>query len=511
MNPNVPQHPPSTRTTSPPLRPDRILLVHPLGYRSDAADDDIARLAGVSPPIGLAGLAAWLQREGIEVSLVDAYAKPDALTMIRSRLLTERPMFIGFSCTTSGFIDANQLAAAAGTILPGVKTVIGGPHVSALKTAALTGFPALDFAVAGEGERTLTELMRGGWNDPASVPGLIYRDAGGTPRFSGPRPDLIEMDDLPFPAYEKLPGFPDAYQLPIFNYPRTPSTSCVSSRGCPYACSYCDRSVFGRSFRFNSAEYMLAMVRHLKQQFAIRHINYCDDQFTFHRQRVMAFVQGLADSGMNVSFNCAARAEHLDPELLRAMKTAGCWMISLGIETGDRELLARHRSHADLDRLRDCIVMIKQAGIRVKGLFMMGLPGETPRTIRNSMAYVRSLPLDDFSLTKFTPFPGSPLYANIREHGTFAEDWQQMDCMNFQFIPKGWSREELEKTHQQFYRRHFLRPRTLWNYISMIWKSPDSWRRFWLQAGAFFRFARKPQRLQRDATESMQHRGYPWK
>ncbi len=476
------------------LRFDRVLLVHPLGYQADAARFDIARLTNITPPIGLMSLAAWLTRQGVEAGIVDAYAQPDALACMRDRLQTDRPAFVGFSCTTSGFLDAAKLAADAKRILPGVITVAGGVHVSALKTKALDGFPAFDFGVVGEGEQTLAELVAGGWQQPSTVRGLVYREADGEPRFAGPRTELLDLDSLPFPAYEKLPDFPHAYQLPIFNYPRTPNTVGVSSRGCPYACSYCDRSVFGRSFRFNSASYMLDLVHHLRDHFGVRHITFYDDQFTFHRERVVEFAQGLTRSRLGITFNCAARAEYLDPELLQTLKAAGCWMISLGIETGDPELLARHRRHADLDRLRVCIDQIKRAGIRVKGLLMMGLPGETPASIQRSMDYVFSLPLDDFNLAKFTPFPGSPAYAGIRDAGTFDEDWARMDCMHFQFVPTGMTRDELERLHRDFYRRHFLRPRTVWQYTTMIWRSPDSWRRFWMHAGAYARFARNERR-----------------
>jgi radical SAM superfamily enzyme YgiQ (UPF0313 family) len=196
-----------------------------------------------------------------------------------------------------------------------------------------------------------------------------------------------------------------------------------------------------------------------------------------------------------MTFNCAVRAEHIDPALLRLMKKAGCWMASLGIETGDPELLAQHRQNPDLEMLAEKIRMIKGAGIRTKGLLMMGLPGESETSIRRSMDYVFSLPVDDFNLAKFTPFPGSPLYETIHELGSFDEDWEKMDCMQFQFIPHGMTRERLEVLFQEFYKRHFMRPQVLLGYGAMLWRSPDSWRRFVANLGDFVRFARSNDRL----------------
>ena len=337
--------------------------------------------------------------------------------------------------------------------------------------------------------------MSGGWEQPTGVRGLVYRDGDGQTHFTGPRERLPDLDQLPFPAYEKLEGYPQAYKLPIFNYPRAPNASCVSSRGCPYACTYCDRSVFGRSFRHNSADYMMAHVRFLHERFGVRHVNFYDDNFTFDRNRIACFAQQMAASRLGVTYNCAARAEHLDVELLRLMKSSGCWMISLGIETGDPDLLAQHRQRADLDLLRDRIHMIKQAGIRMKGLLMMGLPGESEASVRRSMAYAYALPLDDFNLAKFTPFPGTPLYEHAHELGSFNEDWEKMDCMHFQFVPNGMTQPQLDRLFLEFYRRHFMRPRVLWGYTTMIWRSPDSWHRFWLGAGSFMRFAASNNRL----------------
>lgn len=472
-----------------------ILLVHPLGYTANAAVHDIARIANIMPPIGLASLAAWLDQHGFETTIVDCYAKPDSQSRIQQIIQDQRPAFLGLSCTTSSFLDGIRIAEWAKSLHPAIKTVMGGPHISALKANALRGYPSLDFGVVGEGEETFAELAAGGWEQPASVQGLIWREADGNPQFNGHRKTLIELDRLPFPAYAKLDGYPTAYMLPIFNYPRAPNSSCVSSRGCPYACSYCDRSVFGATFRYNSADYMIAHVRHLKEKFGVRHINFYDDQFTFNRQRVEEFAQELIKLKLGITYNCAARAEHLDEELLRLMKASGCWMISLGIESGDPALLAQHRQRPDLDLLAGRIRMIKRAGIRMKGLLMMGLPGETEESIQRSMDYVFTLPIDDINLAKFTPFPGAPLYANIRELGTFDEDWPKLDCMHFQFVPHGMTRERLEELFLLFYKTHFKRPEILWAYVTMLWKSPDSYRRFFMSLGQFLSFARSNKRI----------------
>ena len=475
------------------LNDKKILLVHPLGYRADAAGRDISRIANIMPPLGLASIAAYLEQRGIGADIVDCYARPDSARAIRDYLLAEKPAFIGLSCTTSSFRDGIRIAEMARQAVPGIKTVFGGPHVSALKEQLFANFPAMDFAVIGEGEETMAELARCGRDDPASVKGIIYRK-GTEVNFTGYRDDGLVLDDLPFPAYEKLAGFPSSYMLPIFNYPTTPNTSCISSRGCPYSCSYCDRSVFRRSFRYNSAGYLYEHLRYLSERFGIRHINFYDDQFTFNRQRVEEFTSLMIDRPLGMTFNCAVRAEHIDRELLVRMKSAGCWMMSLGIETGDEELLAQHRQNADLDGLALKIRMIKDAGLRTKGLLMMGLPGETEASIRRSMKYVFSLPIDDFNLAKFTPFPGSPIYENIRDLGEFDEDWEKMDCMNFLFVTKGMTRERLETLFQEFYRNHFKRTKVLWGYVTMLWRSPDSWLRFLGNLTSFIKFTRNTTR-----------------
>jgi len=447
------------------------------------------------PPLGLASIAAFLADRGIEATIVDCYARPDSDHVIRDYLMEKRPAFLGLSCTTSGFLDGVRLGAFAKDVLPGIRVICGGPHVSALKMDAIAPFSAIDMLVLGEGEQTLANIMKCEPGEEWALSGVVCRLDDGEIRTSGIRSAFLDLDALPFPAYEKLDGYPHAYRLPIFNYPTVPSTSCLSSRGCPYSCSYCDRSVFGRSYRYNSAEYLYEHLAYLKERFGIRHVNFYDDQFTYNRRRVVDFTRMVADRPLNLTFNCAVRAEHIDEELLASMKAAGCWMISLGIETGDAELLALHRKEANLDLLADKIRMISRAGIRTKGLFMIGLPGETEASVKRSNRYALSLPLDDINVSIFTPFPGTPLYEQAHGLGQFEENWEKMDCMHFQFVPRGMTKERMNKLFLRFYRSHFLRPRVLLGYAAMVWRSPDSWSRFIGSLGDFIRFAQTNKRL----------------
>jgi len=474
----------------PALNSNSILLVHPLGYPVGSADRDISRLANIMPPLGLASMAAYLKSQNIICAIVDCYARPDSDRLIKEYLRAERPAFIGLSCTTSSFLDGCRIARLAKKILPDVLSVFGGPHVSAFKQKVLNDFPEVDLVVVGEGEKALTDLVQSAGKELNTIQGLVYRTSDDEIKFNGYRDKAIDLDSLPFPSYEKLEGFPGTYSLPIFNYPRSPNTSCISSRGCPYRCSYCDRSVFRRTYRYNSADYLYEHLQYLKDRFGIKHINFYDDQFTFNRQRVEDFTRMMIARPLGMTFNCAVRAEHIDRDLLDQMKAAGCWMISLGIETGDEDLLAQHRQNPDLTMMAKKIHQIKKAGIRTKGLLMMGLPGETEASIKKSMDYVFSLPLDDFNLSKFTPFPGSPLYEKISEFGNFKEDWEKMDCMHFLFIPTGMTRKRLDELFKKFYKTRFLSPHVLWGYILMLWQSPDSWLRFVKNLGDFIRFAR---------------------
>ncbi len=421
-------------------------------------------------PHGLLSIAAWLEKEGFQVSVYDCIgpkASPDFSGNIRQIALM-RPDIVGLTATTSSFPDASRMAAEFKKMNPALKTVCGGVHCSALGGKLLGDYPAFDFLVMGEGERTMAEIAAG--NDPSAIDGLVWRD-GNRIVENKPRELIADLDVLPFPAYEKLAGFPRGYNLPLFSYVKSPGVSMVTSRGCMFQCSYCDRSVYKRGFRFNSAKYIYDHLKYLNEKFGIRHVNIYDDLFTADKDRIRELCEMLTRDPIDMQFNCAVRVGFAPPELLRMLKKAGCLMVSLGIESADPEMLKKHKAGVTLDAVRDTVRDIRQAGLRAKGLFIMGLPGETVQSIRRTSDFILSLGLDDMNMTKFTPFAGAPVWKNIRSEGTFEEDWEQMNCNNFVYVPNGiGSREVMDSLYNWHIKRFYTGRDYIRKFMGRLWQ-----------------------------------------
>jgi anaerobic magnesium-protoporphyrin IX monomethyl ester cyclase len=449
----------------------RVALVHPSGSNWIKGKKDVAFVANKMAPIGLLSIAAYLEKNGHEVFVYDCqYSGPASGPAANSlNILALRPDLVGFSVTTSGFHDAYDMCRMIKNENHGIATVFGSVHVSAVGAELLRNFKDIDYLCMGEGELTMSELASG--VPPEKISGLVWR-RGDEVVDNTPRERISDLDSLPFPAYEMLPGFPAEYNLPLFSFINVPGATMITSRGCPYQCSYCDRSVFRQGYRANSPEYVYEHMKYLRGRFGIRHIHVYDDLFTTNRKRITKICELLVAKPLGININCAVRVGYADDDLLFMLKEAGFLQVSLGIESADESMLERHKAGVTVDEVRDTVRRIQAHGLRAKGLFMMGLPGETEETIRKTSDFVLSLGLDDMNMTKFTPFPGAPLWNTVRDDGEFNEDWRLMNCMNFVFLPKGirdWKRlDELYNWHvKRFYsdrewRRKFAR--RLWQH-----------------------------------------------
>jgi len=436
----------------------RVTLVHPAGFNFVPGQPDFSVLANRMPPIGIMQLASWLDKHGHQTALHDClgpYA-PKTIAENAEIVLATDPEMVGFSATTSGFMDAIEIATYIRQRRPEIRIVFGNVHVSSLGAPVLEEFPEIDYLVIGEGEGALLNLADG--KPLKDIGNLIYRDEQGRIVVNPRRDRILDLDELPFPAYEKLAGFPHAYHLPLFAYEKRYGATMITSRGCPYTCSFCDRTVFERLYKTNSAQYTYDHMKYLRDNFGVYHINMYDDLFTAKKQRVMDLCDLLIENPLGVQWNCAIRTGHTSDEMLAKLKQAGTLMVSMGIESADPAMMERHKAGVTLDAVRDTVRQIHAAGLRAKGLFIFGMPGETPETVKTTSDFILSLELDEMNMTKFSPLHGAPIWEECASNvsGDFIEDWRLMNCLNFVFLPSGFSsREEMDALYNWHVRRFY--------------------------------------------------------
>ncbi|MCG8432274.1 MAG: B12-binding domain-containing radical SAM protein, partial [Candidatus Omnitrophica bacterium] len=346
--------------------------------------------------------------------------------------------------------------------------VIGGPHVSALPEESLRDTGA-DYAVCGEGESSFVELigyiMRG---DPwEGIPG-VYK--AGDHRRVQRRPFIENLDDLPFPDWEAMD--PRRYRHAphgglIKQFPVAPV---VSSRGCPYECTFCaSPRIWERKIRFRSPENTVDEISYLVKQFGVREIHFEDDNLTMKKEYVLRLCRMLLERKLKVSWATpnGVRADTLDREMLRLMKRSGCYYLAFGIESANAGILKRIRKRASLDTISRAISLARREGIMTQGFFIFGLPGETPETIRESMAFARSSGLDRAQFLILDVLPGSALWDELKDQRRLplceARSFQQVT-----WLPEGIDEQTLLAAQSRAFREFFLRPRQLLGLVKYL-------------------------------------------
>jgi radical SAM superfamily enzyme YgiQ (UPF0313 family) len=450
-----------------------IVLVNPPYERIAPGYEFVRHVTNRAPSLGLLHLAAMAREHGYGVSIVESDVEGLDERAVVERIVARAPRYVGITLFTVGVWSASIIARGLREQLPGVTVIVGGPHISSMGRETLERFPEFDLAVVGEGEWALMELLRtleaGGSLE--GIAGLLWRE-GETVRENPTRPIPKDLDDLPMPAWDLLPGFPHAYPPAIYDYPRGPVATIAASRGCPFHCKFCDTSTFGARVRAYSPARVVEMIQHLHERWGVRHIMFVDDLFLASRLRVTEFCERLLATGLDITWTCTARVDTVKPGILALMKKAGCWEISFGLETGSNELLIAMDKAARVERSEEAVAWTHEAGIRTKGLFMLGYPGETPETIAATRDFVRRIPMDMMNLTKFTPYPGSPIYVDLYGTKMRPEDWRRMNGMNFVWSPEGISIEELDRAYQRLLKSFYARPRVMHHYVLLTLRHP---------------------------------------
>ena len=426
----------------------------------------LSTAANTLPAMGVCNLAAVARREGYRVGLVEACSLGLSQQQTVSSIMEHRPDFVGLSALTLSINSAASVASSIKEIDPSIGVVVGGAHPTAVPRLTMELFPSFDVCAVGEGEDMILELLAAlsGEKDLSSVEGVAYREDGDIIETAR-RPFIEDMDRLPFPAFDLLPHFPAAYHPGPFRFRRLPAASIVTSRGCPNRCTFCDRSVFGSKCRAYSTGYIIEMLKWLIAEHGVREVLFEDDTFFLFPRRVKEICDRMLSEGIDLSWSCLARVNGVEPGILSLLKRAGCWQIGYGIESGSQRILDFVGKGIDLELVRRAVRWTKEAGICSKGFFITGHPTEDEESLAETMEFATSIPLDDMTVTMLTPFPGSEIYRDAATYGDFDDDWRKMNLVNAVFVPRGLTRDRLEEHMRRMYRKFYIRPRIIWNYM----------------------------------------------
>ena len=422
------------------MKSPKILLVFPPVTRPE---DFSAQTVRVSPflPLGLAYLAAVLIRDRVaDVAVLDAlvegkFEQPieqDGLLRygltdreIETRMRREKPDVVGISCLFAAQEwDALNLCRLAKRVNKDMKTVLGGVHPGTCARTLLEKCPEIDYIVIGEGEMTFRELVEN-LASPEHVPGVAFLKEGHF-RFT-PRARFIEdLDSLPFPARHLFPvrKYLDL-SVPHSGYRNIPFTQMITSRGCAARCTFCALgNHWGTRQRKRSAAEVLNEIEDLIGGYGIREIHFEDDNLTADRRRAVELFEGIKQRfpGLTWTVPTGMAVFSLDEELLEIMKDSGCYSVSLAIESGSQWVLRElMRKPVDLDKVPVLVRKLRALGIESRGFFILGYPGETGKTMRQTIDYARSLELDWAHFFIAAPLPGTEMYQTCLDRGYMKE------------------------------------------------------------------------------------------
>ena len=419
----------------------KALLIRP----SDLPREDLFKrdVAGLYPPLGLLYLAAALEQRGVEVRLCDELVGHD----FRRRIDALEPGDLVGVTVTSPMVDrtATILAHARRR---GCRTAVGGPHVSALPAESLAATGA-EAAVVGEGEEALAEFCdAGSWDDVAGA--VLNHD--GEARFNPARPPPEDLDALPLPARHLLDWehYRGTGEFGFVVDRRQTWTTIMGSRGCSYRCTFCGASaVFGRRVRPRSVESILAEMEQARARWGVKNFTFSDDNFVFSEQRTQEFCRALMRGGHRVRWSCLTRVD-LSPETLALMKRAGCVLIGFGVESGSAAVLRRIKKRIHLQDVQRVFASARRAGIKTKAFFMIGLPGEGPVELNQSVELALRIRPSYLWLSILVPLPGTRLY--MEAPPPTGENVSYLRSAD----------PELTGRYREFLRRFYLRPGYLW-------------------------------------------------
>jgi len=414
-----------------------------------------------APPLGLGYVAAALEGAGHEVKLVDYTLQPILEEEFKGQLVSYKPELVGISLMVRALPQVRELVKSIKEV-GDYPIVIGGPQPSIAPDFTLR-YTGADFAVLGEGEKTIVdfvsslELGKESYND---IPGIAsnLKEQG---VVINPQRELIkDLDRIAFPAWHHI--LPSRYNLqpaltPVKEIPIAPL---ITTRGCPYKCNFCGGPLMWRqSFRMRSAKNIVDEIELLINEYGVKQIFLSDDNFTMQKDHAIAMCKEIIFRKIKIPWACpnGIRVDKVDDELLGIMHDAGCYLVGFGIESGSQEILNRAKKQLNLSRVAEVVKMAKRHKILTYGFFIIGLLGETKKTIRQTIDFAIKLPLDRAWFNVLVPYPGTEVFDLYAQGKSYDEiDWGNVDATTG-MITKGITYEGLTGEDLVYWQRRALR------------------------------------------------------
>jgi len=449
-----------------------ILLIQPPLTSEELYKRGAKDTASIIPPLGLAYIAAVLEKNGHKVEIIDGIASEISIDETINKV--KNFDFVGITVLSAFFkrcVEVIKRIKKAGNI----PVITGGAHATAMPLSLLEN--GVDFVVLGEGEETIVELINVLLNkqslDIDKVKGIAFL-RNGEMIITQKRPFIENLDDFPMPARHLLPM--NKYKTSEARTYRNPSHSMVVSRGCKGNCTFCFKGSFGVEFRCYGPERIVNEMFLLRDEYNAREIAFLDDSFTTDRENVMSVCNLLIEKKLNVPWSCEARIDTIDEEMLQMMKRAGCEFIAYGIESGSDRILRSINKRIDTKTITDIIRKTQDVGISIRGYFMLGFIDETEKEMYQTIKFAIMLNIDIATFSLLIPFPGTADYIRAQRDSTnFDPDFFRKKIVpefNFPdeviYCPSGMTSERLLNIHKDAYRMFYYRPSFILKKISKI-------------------------------------------
>lgn len=452
----------------------KILLVNPPLKHLISANvpSFVEEERGTYPPLGLLYIAAYLKEYGpknLEIKVLDTVLEEMGYHEIEEFIRKENPDVVATQALTFTLIDALKVIKVAKRFNPKIVTVLGGRHCDIYpeETASLE---LVDYVIRGEGEIAFTQLIKNLHNqhELKKIAGLTFKTKEGI--INNP-PQLIEnLDRLPFPARELT-----SYRKYRFLLAKTSVfTTLITSRGCPYGCTFCDEG--RKRFRAISASRVVDEIIDCKKRWGIDTFFIFDSTFTVNRQRVLDFCDELIGQKADIVFDVRSRIDLIDDEILTKFKKAGCVRIQYGVESGNDKILKNINKLITVEQVKEVVNKTRRYGFEILCDFMIGLPGETEKEIMDTINLSLNLPIDYAQFAITTPYPNTTLYREGIRKRLFVDYWRKFSLNPTpNFEPPAWeenfSKDELIDYLSLAYRKFYKRPRYAWQQLLKI-KTP---------------------------------------